>query len=118
MVFNGNANIDECIGGYSDYIKAMKPDSVKSVKKQVVQEIVEPKKTQKVSFKVRWELEHLPIKISELESEVEAIESQLSDPQLYVEDPNLFSDLSHDLVKKKKEIERNLERLIEIESSN
>ncbi len=118
MVFNGNANIDECIGGYSDYIKAMKPDSVKSVKKQVVQEILEPKKTQKVSFKVQWELENLPIKISELESEVEAIESQLSDPQLYVEDPNLFSDLSHDLVKKKKEIERNLERLIEIESSN
>ncbi len=116
MVFNGNANIDECIGGYSDYIRAMKPESVKTIKKQVVQEIIEPKKTQKISFKVQWELENLPIKISELESEVEAIELQLSDPQLYAEDPDLFSDLSHDLVKKKKEIERNLERLIDIEN--
>jgi ABC transport system ATP-binding/permease protein len=118
LVFNGNANIDECIGGYSDYIRAMKPDTNKPVKKVLVQEVVQAIKPQKVSFKIQWELDNLPIKISELESEVESIELQLSDPQMYVEDPNLFNDLSQDLVKKKKEIERSLERLIEIESSN
>ena len=118
LVFNGRANIDECIGGYSDYIRAMKPDANKPAKKAVVQEVVQEIKPQKVSFKIQWELDNLPIKISELESEVEAIELQLSDPQLYVEDPELFNDLSQDLAKKKKEIERSLERLIEIESNN
>jgi ATP-binding cassette subfamily F protein uup len=118
LVFNGSANIDECIGGYSDYIRAMKPDANKPAKKAVVQEVVQEIKPQKVSFKIQWELDNLPIKISELESEVEAIELQLSDPQLYVEDPELFNDLSQDLAKKKKEIERSLERLIEIESNN
>ena len=96
----------------------MKPDANKPAKKAVVQEVVQEIKPQKVSFKIQWELDNLPIKISELESEVEAIELQLSDPQLYVEDPELFNDLSQDLAKKKKEIERSLERLIEIESNN
>ncbi len=116
LVFNGQANIDECIGGYSDYIRALKPEAKKTIKKEVVEEKIEVKKTQKISFKLQWELDNLPVKISELESEVEAIELQLSDPQLYAENPELFSDLSKDLVKKKKTIEQNLERLIEIES--
>ncbi len=116
LVFHGNANIDECVGGYSDYVRALKPEVKKPIKKVATEEQVEVKKTQKISFKLQWELDNLPIKISELESEVEAIELQLSDPQLYAEDPELFSDLSKDLVKKKKAIEQNLERLIEIES--
>lgn len=121
MIFKGNADIDESFGGYTDYINNLKKfdpsQKTKSISsKPAATEIPEEKKTQKLTYKLQYELDTLPNSIQELELKIEEIEAQLSDINLYYDDPEKFNNLTNEHRKCQKKIEEYMLRLIDLEN--
>ena len=86
LVFEGSGQINEYVGGYSDWLRQRKiPQPSES--KQVSQSAQTKPKTRsrqnKLSYKQQRELNALPEKIAELESRQSAIHEQISDPDFY-----------------------------------
>lgn len=110
LAFEGDGKIESVIGGYSDYlaIKNDAPtpkekDTAPEKKKQEAQ--AEPKR-KKLTYKLEHELRQLPGKIDDVQKELNAINDQLADPDLYQRDPDGF----HTITKNMQELEAKLER--------
>lgn len=119
LAFEGDADVERYIGGYSDYLEAIKeqepaPEIIqkKKPKKAVIEE---PKNAVKLTFKLQHELDNLPAKMAELEKEVKDIWQLLADPKLYSENPELFDKCSKRSVAAKKELEQAEARWLELE---
>ncbi|MFA7275586.1 MAG: ATP-binding cassette domain-containing protein [Pseudobdellovibrionaceae bacterium] len=104
LAFEGDGVIEGYIGGYSDYLDARKErqkqgrtsdDSV-DVALQYKSDKTVPatKAAPKLSFKLQYELEQLPVKIAALEKEIEELACLLEDPDLYARDATLFHKYS------------------------
>ncbi len=99
IAFEGGGEIEGYIGGYSDYLAAKNPKNIK-------QEVVittpnkssdtgnSPTKANKLTYKLQYELDNLPVKIEQLEEEVLTLQERLNDPMLYQTDPDTFSQIS------------------------
>ncbi len=125
LAFEGNGKIDGYIGGYQDYLEARhKKDkdkeeddephfeqiAIKQPKAAVKPVAKAPapasrKTPQKLSYKLQYEFDHLPKKITALEKEIEDIEQALSDPNLFERDAEAFHRLSRRLVAAGKELD-------------
>jgi len=117
LIFHGDGNIDEIIGGYSDYEKLVAPRKNISAKKQKkIEEAVSKPTSTKLTYNIQRELDLIPKEIAKLEREISEIEEALSDQKLYEEDFDTFVDLSEQLVAKKELMEIKLHRLLEIEA--
>ncbi|MFZ4763263.1 MAG: ABC transporter family protein, partial [Alphaproteobacteria bacterium] len=107
LAFEGDGIIHNHIGGYTDYLAARKTierDEKKKAAQQNVgndnhfQTIIQPpKKLEKMSFKLRYELEQLPQKIGQRELEIENLKKQLADPAFYSKNPTDFAEKSQRL---------------------
>ncbi|MCM2343940.1 MAG: ATP-binding cassette domain-containing protein [Alphaproteobacteria bacterium] len=122
LAFEGNGQVEGYIGGYSDYLAARKPKpdvaagAVKAEKialPEVVVKVAAPLK--KLSYKLQFELDHLPQKISSLEVEINLLEDQLSDAALYSRDPVTFQNTSRRLGVARDELEEAETRWLELE---
>lgn len=122
LAFEGNGQVEGYIGGYSDYLAARKPkpdvaaSAVKAEKialPEVVVKVAAPLK--KLSYKLQFELDHLPQKISSLEVEINLLEDQLSDAALYSRDPVTFQNASRRLGVARDELEEAETRWLELE---
>jgi ATP-binding cassette subfamily F protein uup len=91
------------IGGYSDYLeykKGKEPPAQKievknkkEEKKPAVSTAPTPNKiASKLSYKLQYELDRLPRKIKEYETEFAELQKTMADPDLYSKDPGLFYD--------------------------
>lgn len=107
LAFEGNAEVDGCIGGYSDYIE-MKSEKEKQQKKTVAKtpdkeekqkpedktvddtNLKNDKKVTKLSFKEKYALENLPKEIEEVKASIKTLETYLADPESYKNDPEGF----------------------------
>jgi ATP-binding cassette subfamily F protein uup len=126
LAFEGDGKIEGHIGGYTDYLEFKKSQlpqvekgkssKAKSTDAVAAAPVVEQnKKPQKLSFKIQYELDHLPANITKLEQEISALESLLNDPNLYATNPDQFHKASHKLVYKKQELETAEARWLELD---
>lgn len=136
LAFEGNAEVENYIGGYKDYIEQKNKDESKPKQKKQKGKVVPEKKAhkpvsekkpepeakpKKLSYKILRELETLPDEISLLESKLKDYEVQLADPDFYMRDPEAFDRTSrkHQQGKEKlSEMELRWLELDEMQSEN
>lgn len=123
LAFEGNAEVERYIGGYSDYLEEVKktkaietgkPEKNKN-KEQPEEQKQKTKKQKKLTYKLQHELDKLPEKIAKLEKEIKDICELLSDPKLYSEKPELFDKSSRRSTIAQKELEQAEARWLELE---
>lgn len=113
LAFEGDAKVTNYMGGYTDYINAVAP---KAAPKAAAPKVVEEKKAStKLSYKYKFELENLPIKIEKLEAEISELNATLADSELYSTDPDKFDASMKRYGKAKQELEKAEERWMELE---
>jgi ATP-binding cassette subfamily F protein uup len=96
LVFEGDGVVNDYVGGYDDWLRqrfaptpgkqAEKPAAAKPAPSEKA-----PAKQKKLSFKDQRELEMLPQKIQELETEREQINVRMSEPAFYQQEKSVIS---------------------------
>ncbi len=131
LVFEGNGVVEGIIGGYSDYV-AFKKAQAADILSADADERPQPRKQQeppapsspaappkqtgaKMTFKLKHELEQLPLKIEALEREMTALQQAMENPRLYMEDPAEFDRVSKRLARAQKELDTAETRWLELE---
>ena len=97
LVFEGNAHVNEYVGGYEDWLRQFKNKIVrkkekkeKKVKTEVKSE--EQKKTvKKRTFKEQKELEELPVLIEALDTEMAEITEKMADTKFYQQNKEIIA---------------------------
>lgn len=123
IAFEGDAVIDSCIGGYSDYLEKKKSESgmqdkaeeVEKKKKTATAPVVQKKPLKKLSFKLEHELGTLPAKIEQVETDIAGYMKQLNDPDFYLRDPDGFHQMTKKLVEVQAKLSRYETRWLELE---
>jgi len=90
LVFEGEGRVNEYVGGYEDWLRQRQvvpktqsaPAKPKADRPARSEPAAKPKKR---SYKEQRELDLLPARIEELEGELEQLQQQLADPQVYAE---------------------------------
>jgi len=126
LVFDGQGNIEESVGGYSDWFDRggrlqsafVDIDTNDKEKPQVATEPAKPavaKQTKKLSYKVQRELDQLPELIEALEVELAKLQDEVGDPDFYTQEHTMVSDKLGQLSAKEEALEQAMERWMEIE---
>ena len=87
LVFEGEAQVNEYIGGYADWF-ALKEKTQKAAAAKIAEETVKKEKpksapVKKLSFKEQRELEQLPLKIEELENLQAELNANINSAEFY-----------------------------------
>jgi ATP-binding cassette subfamily F protein uup len=123
LAFEGDGDIEQYIGGYSDYLEAKaqedagkqpKKDSVPKIKQQET-ESEEKQPLKKLTYKLEHELQQLPQKIQKTEDEIAACNALLADADFYARDAEGFHAAVKQLEELKTKLERYESRWLEIE---
>ena len=89
-MLEGDGRVGEYVGGYSDWARHAKPIAPKKVEAAAKEKRVEvapaPAAKRKLSWKEARELEALPARIEQLESDLAAMNARLEDPAFYRQD--------------------------------
>jgi len=86
IVFEGEGEVNEYVGGYDDWLrqrKQIETSSKKQVKSKIDRQKKSPEQPRRLSYKEQRELAALPRKIEELEEEQNKLYQVVSDPMLY-----------------------------------
>jgi ATP-binding cassette subfamily F protein uup len=90
MVFEGEGQVNEYVGGYDDWLRQRKTDTPPARKEKAPptpeKPRTKPERPRKLSYKERRELEDLPERIEALESEQQRLYQDMADPKFYQED--------------------------------
>lgn len=120
LAFEGEGQVEGYIGGYSDYLAARKPKPgaetvpAKQDKAKAV-ETAPAAPAKKLSYKLQYELDHLPARMEALEAEINALEDLLSNVDLYARDPVTFQNSSRRLGQAREELDAAEMRWLELE---
>lgn len=126
-IFEGNGVIEEFVGGYHDakqqrdQVLASRGQVEKAAKKEKVVEET-PKTTQpknnskKLSYKLQRELEALPAKLEQLESDIETLQEQVNDPEFFAKSVEQTQPVLEQLAAVEQELEIAFERWEELEA--
>tara|TARA_Y100000782_G_scaffold73190_1_gene79016 strand:- start:4665 stop:6575 length:1911 start_codon:yes stop_codon:yes gene_type:complete len=122
--FEGQGKITDIVGGYSDYeayaaylaeqekqlqqIKQEKPEASSQQEKP-------QKKSNKLSYKLKLELEELPSKVEQLEKALDAQQIVVNDPDFFKQDAAITTDALNQLAQLESELEAAFERWEELE---
>ena len=122
IAFEGEGRIEECIGGYSDYLNQKKSPSKKNSRNREnysqakkIETKSEPTDTKKLTYKLEYELKNLPKKIEDKEAEINTLTEKLSDGDFYKSDPDGFVEMTKELKLAKDQLEEYEERWLELE---
>ena len=89
IVFEGNGNLVEYVGGYDDWLRQRIPDAP-AQKERPASKTAKPRPREErprtLTFKEKKELEALPAQIEELEAERGRLYEALADPDFYKQD--------------------------------
>jgi len=88
LVFEGEHQVNEYIGGYDDWLKQRRvaaSSKSKAEKKVTTPSKPEPKPTKR-SYKDQRDLDNLPQLIEALDAELEAVQAEMADPDFYKRD--------------------------------
>ena len=94
LVFEGNAHVNEYVGGYEDWLRQFKNKIVRKKEKKEKTEVKseEQKKTvKKRTFKEQKELEELPVLIEALDTEMAEITEKMADTKFYQQNKEIIA---------------------------
>jgi ABC transport system ATP-binding/permease protein len=92
---DGSGKVDVVAGGYEDWERKRKQPQATTPKPSSQKAAAAPQKVQtKLSYKDQRDYDLLPQRIEELEAQIARDEEALSDPNLYIRDPNRFAQLT------------------------
>ena len=120
---DGSGKVDIVAGGYEDWVRK-RYEAHRSPAKAGVQGDAKaardrapgprPSPGNKLSYKDQRDYDQLPGEIEKLQAEVAADEAALSDPDLYVRDPDRFAGLTERIARNRVEIEAAEYRWLEV----
>ena len=120
LVFEGNGQIAEYIGGYDDWLKQRKKDETKTPANPVKHGSKKPKRKpeapRKLTFRENRELEGIPPQIESLELEHGKIFKDLSDPAFYKRESAEIASAKERLESLETELEKAYQRWEALES--
>jgi len=122
FVLDGSGEVDEFVGGYSDWInhaKQVKQAETVKVSKQEKPAAQTPPRSgakKKLSFKEQQELDKLPELIGELETKQAELNRQISAPEFYKKDQAIVAKTLDELKQIDAELERVYQRWDELEA--
>ena len=122
VVFLGDGNLKEYIGGFEDYQAARKRElatqnDFRQPEKVVVANDTRPKrKTDKLSFNEQRELDALPDEIEQLEQQVADLQQQLADGSLFKTDYQKALQMQEEIAQIEQILEEKINRWTELES--
>ena len=127
LVFEGNAKVNEYVGGYEDWLRQRESDSnnaskkVEKNKSQAVQksrpvENKDNKKTVKLSYKEQRELDQLPALIESLDGELKELTEKMSSADFYRQQATDVAVVTDRLAKVEKELANAYKRWEQLES--
>jgi ATP-binding cassette subfamily F protein uup len=121
LVFEGDGKVVDYVGGYSDweaYSQNRHTSISKPKEKAAVKSAVEkPKKrSEKLSYKDQRELDSLPQLIEQLEGQLDELQTQLGDPDLYRTQGERVASLQQQLTEVQQQLDKAYERWENLES--
>ena len=116
IVMEGEAVIEQYIGGYDDYLRQRSEQLEQKNKAKTTTTVVnKPKKVQtKLSYKEQQQLNELPKKIEDLENIITTSQEQLSDPTFY-QNPDA-QNITIELSKMELELEQMYDKWSELDN--
>ena len=130
IAFEGNGVLDEFGGGYDDWLRFSQQRTAEKASNKPAPSKAEPKKSepkksehtkptaQKLSFNEKKELDNLPQEIEALETEQAEITAQFSNPDIYLDQPELVDKLQARLAAISADIEKKMERWEKLDQLN
>ncbi len=123
LAYEGNGKWQIYAGGYSDMVaqrgvgvQARKAErAAKSKAKSETDSAAKKSNSNKLSYKHKFRLESLPVEMEKIEAEIEALNTALTDPELYAKNPELFNTKSVALVEAQTKLAAYEEEWLELE---
>ncbi|MBD3671761.1 MAG: ATP-binding cassette domain-containing protein [Gammaproteobacteria bacterium] len=120
LVMEGGGRVGEYVGGYDDWLRQRdEAPADKAVMKSGQPKPGKPEdkpSKKKLGYKAQRELDALPRRIEELEQTLAALQQELSDPELYRENPDRVSGLNAEMEAAEAELEQAFSRWEELEA--
>jgi len=123
--FEGNGKVTDIVGGYSDYEaytnylaeqeKQQQQQPVKKVEKSEPAPVKSNNKANKLSYKLKLELEQLPNKMEQLEAELEKQQERVSHEDFFKQDSDVTAKELNHLAQLESDLEAAFERWEELE---
>ncbi len=123
--FEGNGKVTDIVGGYSDYEaytnylaeqnKELQKQPVKKVEKIEPTPVKSNNKANKLSYKLKLELEQLPNKMEQLEAELEKQQERVSHEDFFKQDSDITAKELNHLAQLESDLEAAFERWEELE---
>ncbi|EWS97610.1 ABC transporter ATPase [Pseudoalteromonas sp. SCSIO_11900] len=123
--FEGNGKVTDIVGGYSDYEaytnylaqqqKQQQQQPVKKVEKPEPAPVKNNNKANKLSYKLKLELEQLPNKMEQLEAELEKQQERVSHEDFFKQDSDVTAKELNHLAQLESDLEAAFERWEELE---
>ncbi|WP_076918654.1 ABC transporter ATP-binding protein [Pseudoalteromonas sp. SK18] len=123
--FEGNGKVTDIVGGYSDYEaytnylaeqqKQQQQQPVKKVEKTEPTPVKSNNKANKLSYKLKLELEQLPNKMEQLEAELEKQQERVSHEDFFKQDSDITAKELNHLAQLESDLEAAFERWEELE---
>ncbi len=120
FVFEGNAEVNQYVGGYADWLRQRKPAKPETAavasgsKPASVEKPAKPRK--KLGFNEQKELKALPRKIEKLEQQISDLQQQMADPGFYQQGADKIAETTQQLNNLETELEQVYQRWEELES--
>lgn len=83
IVFEGEGRVREYVGGYSDWLRQRPEPTISGKSDKPAQEKLKKERSRKLNFNEKRELEELPERIEQLETEQSGLHEKLADPDFY-----------------------------------
>ena len=122
LVFEGDAKLQQYVGGYTDWAERGKALLIKDVQEtNAANEKIEEKKTvavakpKKLSYKIQREYDMLPNEISDLEASITRLNHAIASPDFYTKDFSHTAPILEELAASEKSLENKMTRWLEIE---
>jgi len=122
VVFEQDGNVQEYVGGYSDWLRrghelavTDNPYEVERRKREAL-ERRKNKKATKLSYKDQRELDSLPAEIEQVEADIAALQTTIAAPDFYAQDAELVQQELHRLGETERLLEQRIERWSELET--
>ena len=117
LVFEGNGEVHEYAGGYDDWLIQRPQEVVSSAPVKTFKPVKkESKPANKLTYMEQKELEALPAKIEAGETELSELNEKMSDPELFQRDEKEFIRLSHEAGRIQSELDAHYARWEELDA--
>lgn len=117
LVFEKSGQLMEYVGGYDDWLAQRPKTNADTTEETVTKTKGENLKTnKKITFKEKKELEELPNVIEQLENRQDEINTKLSDPQFYKEEPETVISFNQELLEIEAKLSESYRRWEELEN--